>query len=144
MTKSTWLRVGGVALACAGVALGVSGCEGSADASIAPSVTTTVAPAPTSSAHKPRDGVTGQISSENGTSWVVTTKKGKQITVTITSGTQFGNAAHPATEQQFTVGTTVRVVGAVSGDTVTATRIVVPQPKPNPSAAPTTTTGTPT
>lgn len=141
VNRLTWLRVGGAVLACTTVALGASGCEGAGGAAISvPS--TTIAPPPTSTTqtHRPRNGVTGRISAENGTSWVVTTKAGKQMTVTITPGTKFGTAAHPETEQQLTVGSTVRVTGQVDGNAVTATRIAVPQPRPSQSPAPSTTT----
>ena len=130
-----WLRVGGAALACAGLGLGLSACGGTTGVA----TPATSAATPTSNhqaARAKHDGVTGRITSENGTSWVVTTKAGKQVTVTITTNTKFGTAASPATEQQFPVGSTVRIAGAVQGDTVTATRIAAPQPKPSQTPTP--------
>lgn len=142
LNRWTFLRAGGVALACAAVAVGASGCGGSSGAAIS-ATSTTVAPPPTSAAHKAATGVSGRISAENGMSWVVTTKAGKQVTVTITTATKFGTSAHPTTQQQFPVGTTVRVVGRVDGGTVTASRIVVPEPKASQNPAPSTTAATP-
>lgn len=133
---AAWLRVGGAALVCAGLGLGLAACGG--DTGIAsPAVSSavpTTSSAPAARAKHP--SVTGRITAENGTSWVVTTKAGKQVTVMITTNTKFGTAASPATEQQFTVGSTVRIAGDLSGTTVTATRIVVPTPKPSQSATP--------
>lgn len=132
--RSTLSRVAGGVLACACIGLGVTACGGTAGAA---SAVSSSMPAPSSGAPaKDRhDGVAGKITAENGSSWIVTTKAGKQMTVDITSDTKFGTTDHPATEQQFTVGATVRVTGPVTGTTVSASRIAVPQARPNPSAS---------
>lgn len=131
-----------IAAAVAGIGLGVAGCSGSSSAA---ALTTSAAPTTSASAapHKGGPhGVAGTISAENGSTWTVTTKAGKQVTVDIISTTKFGTTQAPATESQFAVGAMVRVDGTVNGTTVTATRIAVPAPKPPTSssaAAPTTT-----
>ncbi len=130
----TWTRIGAVAVVCAGLGLGVSACGGTAGAAGA-ATTSSAAPASGAKAHDKRDGVAGRITAENGDSWVITTKAGKTITVDITPNTKFGTTDHPATEQQFPVGSTVRVSGAVDGDTVSAARIAIPQQRTGPSAS---------
>lgn len=133
-------RIGGVAVGLAGVGLVLAGCGGSPLASPAPSSTP---PAPTTSApsakHHHADGIAGQITAENGSSWTIQTKSGKQYTATINASTQFGTKATPATQQQFTVGEQVRVAGSINGTSVTATRIAEPA-APSSSAGPTPTT----
>ena len=135
-------RIGIVALIVAGVGVSVAACGGGAAA--AGPATSSTSTAPTSSAPKRNhdNGVTGQITAENGNSWSITTKAGKQITVTLTSTTKFGTTQQPATEQQFPVGDTVHVTGTLTGTTVTATRIDVPVQRTSgaPSAPPMATT----
>lgn len=150
---ATW--VGTAVLALAGVGIALSGCAGSPTGAKSPSVVSSVAspvvsvppattpsPKPSPSRHTPA-GVTGQISAVNGSTWTVVNKAGKEFTVTITPQTQFGTRRQPATEQQFTVGSAVRVLGTITDNTVIATRVEAP-PEPRPSAqspvAPTTTT----
>jgi hypothetical protein len=125
-SQRTWwqvgTRMGAAVLALAGVAAAVSACGGGPGA--------TGVPGPSSAAKPPkRDGISGQITAENGSTWTVATKDGKQYTVTITPQTQFGTKRQPATAQQFPNGATVRVAGAVNGMTVTAKRVTAPQPK---------------
>jgi hypothetical protein len=140
------MKVGGVVLALAGIGIALSGCAGSSTSRGAPSavsapLATTASPKPT-----PRgpSGITGQITAMNGSTWTVVNKAGKQFTITITPETQFGTKRQPATEAQFSVGNSVRVIGTVNATTVTAARVEVPQSKPVPSSsapmvAPTTT-----
>lgn len=108
-----------LALVAAGLTVALTGCGGGAAAS---------APAATSKnpGNRADKGVTGQISAETGTTWTVKTKDGKQITVDLTPQTQYGTKQQPATENQFAVGSTVRVSGTVEGDKVTAERIAMP------------------
>lgn len=126
-----------VALLMLGIGVSLTACGGGAAAASAPSATT----APTTSAvpkHPRGNGVTGQITAENGNSWSITTKAGKQFTVTLNGTTKFGTTGQPATQQQFPVGDTIHVTGTVDGDTVTATRIDIPA-APKTSQSPTTT-----
>ncbi|WP_426623436.1 hypothetical protein ACPPVW_12460 [Leifsonia sp. McL0607] len=53
-----------------------------------------------------------------------TVPSGATLTVTIGSSTAYGTAKRPATASSFGVGDRIGVLGARSGDTVTATRIV--------------------
>jgi riboflavin synthase alpha subunit len=80
-------------------------------------------------------GVRGKVTAENGSSWTVTTAKGKAVTVAITPQTQFGTKKQPATAAQFPVGAEVRVVGdgaqkGKDGGSLTAARIVAPKKAP--------------
>ncbi|MGH7869510.1 MAG: DUF5666 domain-containing protein [Candidatus Dormibacteraceae bacterium] len=93
--------------------VGLVGCGGSSTAGTSPT------PSPTGALY----GVAGQISAESGSTWTVTNKAGTQYTVTVTSQTQFGTKQYPATQQQFKVGSSVRVRGTGSGTSVTATRV---------------------
>ncbi|KAA2266570.1 hypothetical protein F0L68_02200 [Solihabitans fulvus] len=134
-------RVAGAALTVGGLVLALTACGSSSGASGASSTP----PSPSSSKGKSgkhgATGVTGQVTAENGDSWTVTTKAGKQFTVAITPQTQFGTKQQPGTKDQFPVGTAVRVAGQVSGTTVTASRVAPPAPpKTSTSASPTTTT----
>jgi hypothetical protein len=78
----------------------------------------------------------GQITAETGSSWTVVNPKGRSFTVTISPTTKFGTSAVPATESQFTVGSSVMVRGVHSGNAVTAVRVQVPRsPTNTPSGA---------
>jgi electron transfer flavoprotein alpha subunit len=114
------------ALAVVGAA--VAGCSSSAPPPAPPTPPTATSPA--------ERGVRGQITAETATTWTVTTAKGKAFTVTVGPQTVFGTKAAPATAAQFPVGTTVRVTGARTGATVTATRIALGKAKPAASATP--------
>lgn len=61
-------------------------------------------------------------------------REGRRFTVQITNQTRFGSKQKPATVQQFPVGSQVRVAGALTGTTVTASRVVTAAPKPQSSA----------
>jgi hypothetical protein len=136
--RSTAVRLGVAAAVLAGVGVAVAGCSGSsslnASGSIEPSasVSPTTSAAPSSGSAKPHrdNGVAGQVTAENGDTWTLTTKAGKQIAVTITGDTVFGTRKQPASASGFPVGSTVHVFGTVRNSTITATRIAVPQPKP--------------
>lgn len=78
--------------------------------------------------HAAAQGVRGQITAESGTTWTVTNARGRAFTVTLITQTGFGTAAAPAGEDRFPVGSQVRIVGAVTGTTVTATRIAAAGP----------------
>jgi len=119
------------ALAVAGVA--VAGCSNSAT----PAPTAPPTPAP-SAGKKVEQGVRGKITAETATSWTVTTAKGKAFTVTVSPQTVFGTKVAPATAAQFPVGTTVRVTGARTGATVSATRIALAKTQPTATPAPAT------
>jgi hypothetical protein len=128
-----------LAMAAAGLTAVLAGCGGGASAS-----SPAAGPSPSKSPGNRGDkGVTGQISAEAGTTWTLKTKDGKQVTVSLTPQTQYGTKQEPANQQQFTVGSTVRVNGTVDGDKVTAERITKPAPKtpgsgkPQPTSTPT-------
>jgi hypothetical protein len=53
----------------------------------------------------------------------VRTKDGQSHKVAVTPQTKFGTTKHPATQGQFPVGTTVRVNGPQTGNTITAAQI---------------------
>lgn len=108
--------------ALAVVAAATVGCDSAATTPAAPAPTS--APAP-HAAKKAANGVRGDITAETGSTWTVTTAKGRAFTVTVDGQTAFGTQAAPATAAQFPVGATVRVTGARSGTTVTATRIAL-------------------
>jgi Domain of unknown function (DUF5666) len=83
---------------------------------------------PATTTGKPRhQGVRGQITAESGNTWTVLNKAGKTFTVDITSSTQFGSKASPASQSTFAVGSPVAAQGSRSGTTVTATRILTPK-----------------
>ncbi len=67
----------------------------------------------------------GRITAMSGSNWTVATLKGGDVQVTVDASTRFGTRAKPATAGDFTVGETIVVVGARSGDGITATRIGV-------------------
>ncbi|MDT7708500.1 MAG: hypothetical protein QOG20_4107 [Pseudonocardiales bacterium] len=111
----------------ASVAVVAAGCGTTA---AAPSPSTT----PPTAAKKHAAGIRGRVTAENGSTWTVTTLKGKAITVTLTPQTAFGTKIAPATQAQFPVGSQVRVAGRPSGSAITAVRIAAPvAPKPTPA-----------
>ena len=112
------------ALAVAGLV--TAGCSSSPAPAAAPTP-------PPAAAKKGGEGVRGQITAETGSSWTVTTAKGRAFTVTVDPQTAYGSKAAPATVAQFPVGTMVRVVGTRSGSAVTATRIVLAKNAASPS-----------
>ncbi|MHB8245695.1 MAG: DUF5666 domain-containing protein [Acidimicrobiales bacterium] len=73
--------------------------------------------------------VAGTISAINGTSWTVQTKRGAVLQVKLSPTTAFGSRKSPSTRDQFRVGMAVRVIGARSGKTITARRIVARKPR---------------
>jgi hypothetical protein len=82
-------------------------------------------------------GVIGTITAENGSTWTVNARNGTAYTVTITPQTQFGTRNTPGTAQQFPVGTTVRIGGAINGNTITANRVMATKSKNSTSTPPT-------
>lgn len=87
----------------------------------------------------------GQLTAINGDSWTVQTAKAGVVTVTVNGSTKFGTEKKPGARTDFTVGSQVAVTGTKSGDTITATRIVLAPPKPSATPAPSATpTPTPT
>lgn len=69
-------------------------------------------------------GVVGSLTAISGDTWTVRSAAGATITVTVGSSTAFGTQQKPAGASSFVVGDRIAVLGARSGDTVTATRIV--------------------
>jgi hypothetical protein len=66
------------------------------------------------------------IQSTDGDSWTILTKRGKTVTITIDSATQFGTKKMAAAASSFTVGDNVIIVAMRGvGATPTATRVVV-------------------
>ncbi|WP_348787328.1 DUF5666 domain-containing protein [Leifsonia sp. NPDC080035] len=68
--------------------------------------------------------VRGTVASISGSTWTIDTQRGTTITVRITSSTVYGTPGSSSKASDFTTGDEVIVVGARSGDTVTATRIL--------------------
>jgi ABC-type Fe3+-hydroxamate transport system substrate-binding protein len=120
-------------LAAAGLAALLAAC-GSASSATPAAASSSTSKAPGNRGDR---GVTGQISAENGSTWTLTTKDGKQVTVDVTPQTQYGTKQEPADAKQFPVGTTVRVSGTRTGDKITAERIAKPPAKKSTSPAPT-------
>jgi hypothetical protein len=85
-------------------------------------------------------GIIGQISAENGSSWMVTAQDGTRYNVLITPETHFGSPQAPASVQQFPVGSTVRVTGTITDHTINALLISAPGSRRSGSTAPTTST----
>lgn len=135
-----------------GVGFGISDLGGSAssvaDSTPAPptiSSTTTPATAPGSPSQPKVQGVRGQITAENGSTWTVMSRAGTSVTVVISATTQFGTKAQPGSASQFVPGSQIAVTGTRSGTTVTATRVFVPAAAPSPpGGAPTPSPSSPT
>lgn len=69
-------------------------------------------------------GAVGTVTAISGGTWTMQSAAGATITVKIGSSTIYGTAKKPTDASSFAVGDRVGVLGARSGDTVTATRIV--------------------
>jgi phosphoribosylformylglycinamidine (FGAM) synthase-like enzyme len=69
-------------------------------------------------------GTVGTVTTMSDGTWTLQSAAGTPIIVSVGSATTFGTTKKPATESSFAVGDRVGVLGARSGDTVTATRIV--------------------
>lgn len=116
-------RFAATVLAATGVVVLAAGCSSATDPG-APAASSTSAPAPSAkSGRHAAKGTAGRITAEQGSTWTMVTAEGTQLTVDITPQTTFGTTKHPATAQQFTVGTAIRVAGQTNGSTITATRI---------------------
>jgi hypothetical protein len=132
-----------VTIACGVIAMavGVAACSGQAGTPAAAPASTAPA-SPTSQGKGAKTpSVRGRISAENGTTWTVVGAKGQQYTVDIGPQTKFGTAKAPVPQSQFTVGTSARFAGTVTGSTVAATRVsavkkaaATPPPSPTPTA----------
>lgn len=68
-------------------------------------------------------GTVGTLTAISGDTWTVRSAAGATITVTVDSSTAYGTPKKPATASSFAVGDRIAVLGARSGDSVTATRI---------------------
>jgi hypothetical protein len=112
-----------------GVGFGISDSGGSASTVADPTPTAPTTPAttaPKSQSQPKAQGVRGQITAENGSTWTVMSRAGKSVTVDISSSTQFGTKAQPASASQFVPGSQIAAIGTRAGTTVTATRVFVP------------------
>lgn len=146
MSAQHWTREGrrwvgakaSMGMVSAALAISLAACSGGAGNQSTPTGTAPPA-APSRSGHA--NGITGQISAENSSTWTVNAKNGTQYSVNITPQTQFGTKRTPSSAQQFPVGTTVRVSGTVNGATITATRITAPRAHHPASPSPTPSTG---
>lgn len=134
-----------------GVGFGISAIGGSSSsaADSTPTTATTVATttptrAPGGQFQPKVQGVRGQITAENGSTWTVMSRAGQLVTVVITATTQFGTKAQPGSASQFVPGTQIAAIGTRNGTTVTATRVVVPAPAPTTSSSTTAPTSAPT
>ncbi len=91
---------------------------------------------------KARGAIRGTITAINGSTWIVLTKAGPTVMVTVTSSTVFGTKQAPSTATAFTTGSSVAVLGTRTGDSLIATRIVTAKNgagvTPTPSASPNT------
>lgn len=74
-------------------------------------------------AHHVRGSV-GTITAIDGTTWTIDTHAGTAVTVTVNGDTAYGKKGAPIAASDFSVGERIVVVGARSGDAVTATRIL--------------------
>jgi hypothetical protein len=146
MSTQLWTREGrrwvgaktSMGIVGAALAISLAACSGGAGNQSTPTGTAPPA-APSRSGHA--NGIIGQVSAENSSTWTINAKNGTQYSVNITPQTQFGTRRTPSNAQQFPVGATVRVSGTVNGDTITATRITAPRahhpasPPPTPSTS---------
>jgi hypothetical protein len=114
----------GVVLTTAGCGKPAAGAAGASATSRPPSIAAPPSDDPTR--HRPQHHspkVTGEITAINGSTWTVHTAGGPLFTVILTPATRFGTTKHPATREQFSVGSHVTVHGTISGVTITATQI---------------------
>ena len=111
------------------------------------SMASTASPMPTASGapkgKKPANaarGIRGTITAINGSTWTVVTKAGPTVSVAVTSTTVFGTKQAPETASAFTTGSSIVVLGTRSGDSLVATRVIMPKDgagvTPTPSASP--------
>lgn len=137
-----WATTAAVVVLSAVVEIGVAACSGgSGTPSATSSATTSALPGDRHGAggEQPQ-GIIGQISAENGSSWTVTAQDGTRYTVIITPKTHFGSPQAPASVQQFPVGSAVRVTGTITDHTITALLITAPGSRHRDSTAPTAST----
>jgi hypothetical protein len=108
--------------------LGGSGSVVAGSTPTTPTMTTPTTPAATPGGRsQPKaQGVRGQITAENGSTWTVMSRAGRSVTVVISANTQFGTKAQPGSASQFVPGSQIAAIGTRSGTTVTATRVFVP------------------
>lgn len=66
----------------------------------------------------------GVITAISGATWTIRSTAGTTLTVTLDASTRFGTTKIPAAASSFAVGDRVGVVGARSGDEITAKRVV--------------------
>ncbi len=143
----------GVAAAVVAVVLVAGGTAWGVAAAVAGG--NTAAPAPMNSAMHAKKGAAGAsthakgavgtLTAISGGTWTIQTAAGATITVEIGSSTTYGTAKKPADASSFAVGDRIGALGARSGDTVTATRIVhLAAAKHAGAGAPSGPTGTPT
>lgn len=124
-----------------GVGFGISDLGGSspsaADSTSTPSTTVATTPtrAPGGSSQPKVQGVRGQITAENGSTWTVLSRAGQSVTVVISAATQFGTKAQPGSASQFVPGSQIAAIGTRTGTTVTATRVSVPVAAPTTSSS---------
>jgi Domain of unknown function (DUF5666) len=117
----------GVVLTTAGCGKPAAGGAGAATPS-PPSTAGMPAPPSAPSGHRSQHRspkVVGEITAINGSTWTVRTAGGPLFTVSLTPATHFGTLKHPATREQFSVGSHVSVHGTISGATITATQITL-------------------
>ena len=117
----TRARLASAALLATAIGLAASSCSASSNAPSAPA-----APPAATARKQASQHVIGQITAVNGSSWTVQGKNGKTYTVSLTAATKFGSKKHPAAQDQFKVGSPVRVSGTITGTTVQATDIRTP------------------
>lgn len=115
-----------IVVVAGGTAWGVSAAVAGGD-SAAPAAMSTAAHAKkgaASATQKHTHGTVGTVTAMSGGTWTIQSAAGASVTVTVDSSTAFGTAKKPATASSFAVGDRVGVIGARTGDSVTATRIV--------------------
>ncbi|MDG3011466.1 hypothetical protein G4X40_15060 [Rhodococcus sp. D2-41] len=72
--------------------------------------------------------VVGTIAAENGNTWTITERSGKQVNVTVSPQTKWGTAKSPAQQTQFPVGAEVAVQVKKPAVPPTAVRVVAHKP----------------
>ncbi|MEY9853925.1 hypothetical protein ABH923_003603 [Leifsonia sp. EB41] len=115
-----------IVVVAGGTAWGVSAAVAGGD-SAAPAAMSAAAHAKKGAAaakQKHTHGTVGTVTAMSGGTWTIQSAAGASVTVTVDSSTAFGTAKKPAAASSFAVGDRVGVIGARTGDSVTATRIV--------------------
>ncbi|MFE4951990.1 DUF5666 domain-containing protein [Leifsonia sp. NPDC056665] len=115
-----------IVVVAGGTAWGVSAAIAGGD-STAPAAMSTAAHAKKgaiSAKQKRAHGTVGTVTAMSGGTWTIQSAAGATVTVTVDSTTAFGTAKKPDSASAFAIGDRVGVIGARSGDSVTATRIV--------------------